>query len=615
MKSLKIKNNDFIDKFKSIDVSALNASEYVKNYISSYQSQIEIVVQRYQYLLEKIISKKGKDIVFVDYGGGTGLFSLLAKYTGIRKVIYVDISTEMLNGAKSLANLLEVEVDDFVNWHYESEKEFPYDDIDVVSNYDVLEHLYNPVKAFNLLTNLLKPNGMILMASGSNTYHPVVRWLFSKKHKISEFTGTISAKEIDSNEPFFEIRERIIREEFKGLTERKIRLFAKKTRGYRKDDIVKKINNYLNYKTEIKPAALLNTCDPMTGNWDEHLIDYFDFKDRLEDYFEDVQLLNGWYPRAKAKFIKNFDIKDENFIKRIFPYLSYLFVKFGFLFNLMIKISPYPFKMFLAPYYIVMAEKPRRTANNKEDLARIYDEWSVWKDDKNELLDLNLHYTPNQTGRKFLSFLKDKSKTLKILDAGCGNGNIAQRAIKEGFHVEGCDISEVAKQKMEMFYRCSIDNLPMEDSFYDTICSFSVLHHLDNPSQGILELNRVLKKGGYLLVTNHTKYSFFTFYRKYILSKIRKNSHLKYLKFNSLETWTQRFEDAGFSVVDYEGIQYSFTLNLLADISIKFLPEKYNIFATLDKILMAILPKRWVANMSYHSFFILKKNADKMVNM
>lgn len=254
--------------------------------------------------------------------------------------------------------------------------------------------------------------------------------------------------------------------------------------------------------------------------------------------------------------------------------------------------------------------KKKSTINKNAEIAKIYDNWNVWKNGKNQALDINMHYTPSQSAKKILKFLENKDRNIKILDAGCGNGNIAQVVLKAGFQVEGCDISSSAKNKIKKFYNCSIDSLPMKDSFYDVVYSFSVLHHLDNPKKGISEFKRVLKKNGFLIITNHTKYSVFTLFRKYFLSYFKKHSHLKYLRFDSVSTWINRLKEEKFEIIDYEGIQGSFILNFFADCLSKILPEKYNLFAYLDKFIMNLFPKKWSANMAYHSLIVVKKNEE-----
>lgn len=113
--------------------------------------------------------------------------------------------------------------------------------------------------------------------------------------------------------------------------------------------------------------------------------------------------------------------------------------------------------------------------------------------------------------RKYLSFLKlkycleDLKKVRgRILDVGCGAGGFA-KAIKfyrNDLEVYGIDISKKAILKAQknpegvIFKEGSIYKLPFKDGFFDAVSIEDVLEHLEDPEKGIIEIARVLKKGG-----------------------------------------------------------------------------------------------------------------------
>ena len=93
----------------------------------------------------------------------------------------------------------------------------------------------------------------------------------------------------------------------------------------------------------------------------------------------------------------------------------------------------------------------------------------------------------------------------RILDVGCGTGGNFHFLDAYG-QVEGCDYSEEAIRFCHMrgthpAQVASIYELPYEDESFDLVTCLDVIEHLRFDLPAFRELNRVLKKGGYLLAT------------------------------------------------------------------------------------------------------------------
>ena len=75
--------------------------------------------------------------------------------------------------------------------------------------------------------------------------------------------------------------------------------------------------------------------------------------------------------------------------------------------------------------------------------------------------------------------------------------------------ITGYDISQIAVDKARLDYQsstaqfgvASADHIPLPDSTLDGIYSFEVLEHLWDPAVAICEMARVIKPGGFLLVS------------------------------------------------------------------------------------------------------------------
>lgn len=96
----------------------------------------------------------------------------------------------------------------------------------------------------------------------------------------------------------------------------------------------------------------------------------------------------------------------------------------------------------------------------------------------------------------------------KVLDVGCGNGNIARGVGSLGYQVTGIDFSANAIRYAQgrntlnnvTFRVCSAEEVTKEENFDAVICS-EVLEHLNQPTLLVETLANILSKGGILIAT------------------------------------------------------------------------------------------------------------------
>jgi SAM-dependent methyltransferase len=83
-----------------------------------------------------------------------------------------------------------------------------------------------------------------------------------------------------------------------------------------------------------------------------------------------------------------------------------------------------------------------------------------------------------------------------ILDVGCGNKPYAD--LFEGFNYKGMDCTEI-NSSPDIIGEAT--NIPIESSTVDIVFSTQVIEHVSEPKQMLKECYRVLKPGGFLVMT------------------------------------------------------------------------------------------------------------------
>ena len=99
-----------------------------------------------------------------------------------------------------------------------------------------------------------------------------------------------------------------------------------------------------------------------------------------------------------------------------------------------------------------------------------------------------------------------EQKNKKVLDAGCGDGGLAQ-LIKKRWRsdVRGTDISKtgisLAKKRGIAAKVADLSKrIPFNNSFFDLVIANELIEHLENPDRFLQEAHRILVPGGTLLV-------------------------------------------------------------------------------------------------------------------
>ena len=140
---------------------------------------------------------------------------------------------------------------------------------------------------------------------------------------------------------------------------------------------------------------------------------------------------------------------------------------------------------------------------NRDFVKKYVENIPVYFEDKKKD-NLRIYNTYN----RLLKFLKCPliSKNKKLLDLGSGDGSF----------VDACKDNSVDAFALDAYSHkidFELDKIPFESNQFDFITLTSVIEHIKNPKNLLIEIRRVLKKDGHLIITTpNFKYSYKIFF-------------------------------------------------------------------------------------------------------
>ena len=293
------------DKLNDLTIDQLDISDYNKRYLGNHLKNLTSTLQKHAYILAWSLAcspAPPAEQVLIDYGGGCGVLSLLAKELGTGTVAYSDIYDVSCTDAQLIAQAVHNEADHYIHGDVDAVIDFLRASAvsgAVVASYDVIEHIYDVEGFLAKLAELAEPPFRLVMASSANPRNRRIRQrLMAKQTRLEheDRERQWGHKERDCLKAYLTVRKDIVADHAPALSDSEAQRLAQATRGLIDPDIRACVDAYLETgRTPRQPDYPTNTCDPTTGNWAEHLMDLDRLQAILAERGYQASVLPGYY--------------------------------------------------------------------------------------------------------------------------------------------------------------------------------------------------------------------------------------------------------------------------------------------------------------------------------
>lgn len=276
-------------QLRQINYHQLPISDYSRQYILRLLPNLDYYLDIYTRCLVRLsvmLRRPLSEITLVDYGGGHGFLSCLAKYRGAKQVIYIDYNPLAADTVQAVASQLGYGPDVVLQGdaatlrHYCAEHSIAPD---AVLGMDVIEHIYR-LEDFFADLHAITPQMAMIFTTGSTPFN---------KRVVKRLQQVMVLDELGHNgKPgFFDLRRKAISQQFPKLTAPELDLWASQTRGLNYADTLLAVETH----TPHQMTDSYNTCDPATGSWTERILPISAYQRLVDTYGWTVTVGNGFY--------------------------------------------------------------------------------------------------------------------------------------------------------------------------------------------------------------------------------------------------------------------------------------------------------------------------------
>ena len=278
-----------VKQIRQIAVDKLDISDYSRTALRRVVSAAAFYMDIYRSSLEHVLACGNKapiEMTLVDYGGGHGLLSILAKKLGFGRVVYVDYNADALQTVGVLGGMLGAEPDVVLQGDATVLEAWCRNNgvtPDALLAMDVIEHIY-VLDDFFAVLHAMSPKMTMLFTTASTPFNQRVVRRLHKTMLRDEYGGA-------NKEGFLSMRRGYVKQMHPDMSDRELDYWAENTRGLVFDDVRRAVESQ-------SPNLLLdayNTCDPRSGSWTERILPISDYQQLLAAYGYGLLVLPGFY--------------------------------------------------------------------------------------------------------------------------------------------------------------------------------------------------------------------------------------------------------------------------------------------------------------------------------
>ena len=275
--SINLKANRLYQLLLNIDTNTLDTEGEYKEYFINHHlgRRLFFSLQNSAHIIYNAVKKSGKpvnEITFIDYGAGLGTLFMLAGMMGFKKMAYNDYFAAWHQPAKALCKALQIKIDEYVAGGIDDvvQHAATCDTLyDIIASRNVIEHIYNLQVFYNCICKH-NSKAIVYSTTTANYHNPAMRYYHIYLHTKWEKASYRKQR----REEIKKIRPSINAEDLEKL--------VTLTRGKGQKDFTDTIHDFFAGRQIKKEENLRsNTCDCITGVWNEHLLTKKEYKELI----------------------------------------------------------------------------------------------------------------------------------------------------------------------------------------------------------------------------------------------------------------------------------------------------------------------------------------------
>lgn len=300
----KVHQQSFLEKIRSLDLHDCfhtPRGSQLKHLLKQLDYQLHIFTHLLNNGLQSI-QRPIEQIRILELGAGNGLLALFARHAGFQEVYINDIDPLSIQSCQALSQKMNLHIRGYITGDADAVISFfkHHPEPDLIIGHDMIEHVYDPERFFTDLHQLSSVQALIFSTASNPQNWLKVRRLRQYQY-TDEYIGHPDAHPDEPHQPtpiaFLEMRKTILREHA-PLSNAELTLLAQKTRGQRKDDILRSLELYRTTGTlPTEPDDPYNTCEPLTGSWCERILPLETYYRLFELHGFSLQISPGFYNR------------------------------------------------------------------------------------------------------------------------------------------------------------------------------------------------------------------------------------------------------------------------------------------------------------------------------